>query len=153
MVYVTKMRVFVLISLLIGALVGSTTAATAKSSSPVVMVEVINGDTAFMINQKAQKAWWVVGECRRPISIEKHSKKNQKNPNNSMMSEKIINNVQLGSRQIRLQQQFRFDLAKDSTSVSVYNSIRGGWSPIDVKRNDACQIDTTCRSRMELPEC
>ena len=147
------MRVFLLISLLIGTLVGSITAATANASSPVVMVEVIEGETAFMINEKAQKAWWVVGECRRPIPIEKTSKENRKSSNNSMMSEKIINDVRLGSRQIRLQQQFRFDLANDSISVSVFNSVRGGWSPIDVKRNDACQLDATCRSRMELPEC
>jgi len=147
------MRVFLLISLLIGALVGSAAAATAKSSSPVVMVEIIGGDTAFMVNKKAQKAWWVVGECRRPIPIEKSSKRNRKNSNNSMMSEKIVNDVRLGSRQIRLQQQFRFDLANDSTSVSVFNSVRGGWSPVDVKRNDACQLESTCRSRMELPEC
>ncbi len=136
-----------------GTLVGSFAAATTKSSSPVVMFEVIEGDTAFMINQKAQKAWWIVEECRRPIPIEKPSKENQKNSNNSMMSKKIVNDVRLGSRQIRLQQQFRFDLANDSTSVSVFNSVRGGWSPVDVKRNDACLLDTTCRSRMELPEC
>jgi len=117
------------------------------------MVEVIEGETAFMINEKAQKAWWVVGECRRPIPIEKTSKENRKSSNNSMMSEKIINDVRLGSRQIRLQQQFRFDLANDSISVSVFNSVRGGWSPIDVKRNAACQLDAPCRSRMELPEC
>jgi len=121
------------------------------------MVEIIEGDTAFMLNTKAQKAWWIVGECRRPIPIEKNSNKSLGNPqkpsNNSMMSEKIVKNVRLGSRQIRLQQQFRFDLASDSTSVSVFNSVRGGWSPVDVKRNDACQLDATCRSRMELPEC
>ncbi|MEP1230369.1 MAG: hypothetical protein ABJG88_06805 [Litorimonas sp.] len=151
------MRVFLLISLLIGTLVGFIPAATAKSSSPVVMVEVIEGDTAFMLNTKAQKAWWVVGECRRPIPIEKTSEnlsgKTRKTSGNSMMSEKIVKNVRLGSRQIRLQQQFRFDLASDSTSVTVFNSVRGGWSPVDVKRNDACLLDATCRSRMELPEC
>jgi len=117
------------------------------------MVEVMAGDSAFLLNKKAQKAWWIVGECRRPIPIERSSKGNQKNSNNSMMSKKIINDVNLGSRQIRLQQQFRFDLASDSTSISVFNSVRGGWTPIDVKRNDACQIDASCRSRMELPEC
>jgi len=103
------------------------------------MVEIMNGDTAFMINKKAQKAWWIVGECRRSIPIEKLSKGNRK--------------IRLGSRQIKLQQQFRFDLANDSISVSVFNSVRGGWSPVDVKRNDACQLEATCRSRMELPEC
>lgn len=153
MVYVTEMRVFLLISLLIGALVGICTAATAKTSSPIVMVDVIEGDSAFLLNEKAQKAWWVVGECRRPIPIEQRSIGNRKTSNNSMMSKKIINDVNLGSRQIRLQQQFRFDLAPDSTSVSVFNSIRGGWSPVDVKRNDACQLDATCRARMVLPEC
>ena len=147
------MRVFLLISLLIGAVIGSITAATAKSSSSVVMVEIMNGDTAFMINKKAQKAWWIVGECRRSIPIEKLSKGNRKTSNDSMMSERIVKNVRLGSRQIKLQQQFRFDLANDSISLSVFNSVRGGWSPVDVKRNDACQLEATCRSRMELPEC
>lgn len=144
------MRVFLLISALIWALVG-TNAAFAGVSSSKVMLEIIEGDTAFMIDQKANKAWWIVGECRRPIPIAKAS--GQKNSKNSIMSEKIFDNVRLGSRQIRLQQQFRFDLASDPVSISIYNSVRGGWSPVPAKRNNACSLDAICRSRMELPEC
>lgn len=135
----------------------SSTVTLAKSSSPVVMLEIIEGDTAFMINSSANKVWWVVGECRKPIPMENKSKgqakEKSKNLNKSMMSKKVISDVTLGSRQIRLQQQYRFDLANDSTSVSIFNSVRGGWSSVQVKRNDACRLDTTCRSRMELPEC
>jgi hypothetical protein len=152
MVYVTEMRVFLLISLLILGLVTQNTAFAGASSSKV-MLEIKEGDTAFMVDQKAQKAWWIVGECRRPLPISSKLSQSGKTSNKTMMSEKIIEDVRLGSRQIRLQQQFRFDLASDSTSVSVFNSVRGGWSPVDVKRNDACQLDATCRSRMELPEC
>ena len=152
MVYVTGMRVLILISLLILGLVTQHTA-LASVSSTKVMLEIIDGDTAFMIDKKASKAWWIVGECRRSIPMSKKYSSKGKNPNKSMMSEKIIEDVRLGSRQIRLQQQFRFDLASDPVSVSVYSSVRGGWSPVPVQVNTTCAADATCRSRMELPEC
>ena len=42
----------------------------------------------------------------------------------------MVEDVTLGSRQIRLRQQFRFDLASTPPSVSVYSSVRSGWSPV-----------------------
>ena len=152
MVYVTEMRVFLLISLLILGLVTQNTAFAGASSSKV-MLEIKEGDTAFMVDQKAQKAWWIVGECRRPLPISSKLSQSGKTSNKTMMSEKIIEDVRLGSRQIRLQQQFRFDLASDPVSVSVYSSVRGGWSPVPVQVNQTCAADAICRSRMELPEC
>ena len=121
----------------------------ASGSSVKVMLEIIDGETAFMIDKQANKAWWIVGECRRPIPIES----NGKSSDEPMMSRKITETVTLGSRQIELQQQFRFDLANDPVSVSVYSSVRSGWSPVPVQVIETCTADATCRSRMELPEC
>lgn len=121
----------------------------AHSARGAVMLEVIEGDTAFMIDEKAYKAWWVVGECRRPIPLEGKPK----NSNKSMSSTVIAEDVTLGSRQIRLEQQFRFNLAKTPASVEVYNSMRGGWSSVPVQVDATCSATATCRSRMELPEC
>ena len=111
------------------------------------MLEIIEGDTAFMVDKQAYKAWWVVGECRRPIPLE------GKNSNKSMSSKVISEDVKLGSRHVRLEQQFRFNLAKTPASVEVYNSMRGGWSSVPVQVNATCSTTATCRSRMELPEC
>ena len=69
------------------------------------------------------------------------------------MSRPMVDDVKLGSRQIKLRQQFRFDLASTPPSVSIYNSVRSGWSPVPVQRIDACSSQPDCRARMELPEC
>lgn len=119
----------------------------AHSARAAVMLEIIDGDTAFMVDEQAFKAWWVVGECRRPIPLE------GKTSNKSMSSTVMSEDVTLGTRQIRLEQQFRFNLAKTPASVEVYNSMRGGWSSVPVQVNTTCSATATCRSRMELPEC
>lgn len=124
----------------------------AHSAGGAVMLEIIEGDTAFMIDEQAYKAWWVVGECRRPIPLETQASQG-KNSNKSMSSKVISEDVKLGSRHIRLEQQFRFNLAKTPASVEVYNSMRGGWSSVPVQVIDTCSAIATCRSRMELPEC
>lgn len=123
-----------------------------SASTSAVMLEIVDGDTAFMIDEKAHKAWWVVGECRRALPLEKPSVSSKKS-NNSMTSKMISEDVRIGSRPVELRQQFRFNMAIRPASVEVYNSVRGGWSSVPVQINEICIQDTACRSRMELPEC
>jgi len=143
------MRVIRLISLLILALGLS----VASSSTPKngangsVMLEILEGDTAFLVELRKKRVWWVVGECRREIPIDASS------TSEILLSRPIVDDVTLGSRRIKLRQQFRFDLASTPPSVSVYNSVRSGWSPVPVQRNIACTSQPDCRARMELPEC
>lgn len=116
------------------------------------MLEIIDGDTSFMVDEKAYKAWWVVGECRRALPLEKPKVSSNKSIN-SMTSKMISEDVRIGSRPVELRQQFRFNMAIRPASVEVYNSVRGGWSSVPVQVNETCDQDTACRSRMELPEC
>ena len=111
------------------------------------MVEILEGETAFMVDEQAHKVWWIVGECRRPVPLE--AKKSSK----TMTSEMISNDVRLGSHLITLEQQFRFNLANSPASVEVFNSVRGGWSSVPVQVQETCSAISTCRARMELPEC
>jgi len=111
------------------------------------MLDVTGGDTAFLLDKRKEKAWWIIGECRRSIPLEASSS------SDILMSRPVVEDVTLGSRQIRLRQQFRFDLASTPPSVSVYSSVRSGWSPVPVQRIDACTALPDCRARMELPEC
>lgn len=143
------MRVIILISLLVSALgLSGAEAATPKNgASGTVMLEILEGDTAFLVDQDKKQAWWIVGECRRNIPIEPDS------TSNLLMSRPMVEDVELGSRQIRLRQQFRFDLASTPPAISIFSSVRSGWSPVLVERNDACQTQPDCRARMELPEC
>ena len=143
------MRVIVLISLLILALGLSVVASSTSKNEAngTVMLEILEGDTAFLVEAQKQRAWWIVGECRREIPIDPSSS------SQTLMSRPMVEDVTLGSRQIKLRQQFRFDLASTPPSVSVYNSVRSGWSPVPVQRNDACAIQPDCRARTELPEC
>lgn len=120
------------------------------------MLEIIDGETAFRVDEKRNKAWWIVGECQRPIPMSdarNSSSKSQKNSNNSMLSNVISNDVRLGSRQVELRQQFRFNMASTPVTVDIYNSVRGGWSQVPVRVNDACMSDANCRRLAELPEC
>ena len=116
-----------------------------------VLLEIVDGDTAFIVDQPTQQAWWVVNECRQPIPIKK-----QENTINTISSEIILENVTLGDRQVTLKQQFRFHLAStpgETPTVEVYNSLRGGWSPVPVEQNANCSLDATCRLRLEYPQC
>lgn len=128
-----------------------------SAGTEAVMVEIVDGDTSFLVDEKVNKAWWVVGECRRPIPMDnssgKKSTSSKKKTNNSMISKVISNDVRMGSRQVELRQQFRFSMASTPVRVDVYNSVRGGWSQIDVRVNETCAIDVTCRRLAELPEC
>ena len=118
------------------------------------MLEIIDGETAFLVDVSKNKAWWIVGECQRSIPLEE-TKLSQENSNleNIMMSKIISDDVRIGSRQIDLRQQFRFNMASTPVSVDVYNSVRGGWSQVPVRVNNACSMDSTCRRLAELPEC
>lgn len=143
------MRVLVLISLLIWAL-GLSVAASSTSENEAngtVMLEILDGDTAFLVETRKKRAWWIVGECRRKIPIDSSS------TSETLMSRPMVDDVTLGSRQIKLRQQFRFDLASTPPSVSIYNSVRSGWSPVPVQRNSACSLQPDCHARTELPEC
>ena len=127
----------------------------AKPAKTAVMLEIIDGDTAFIVDKANNAAWWVVGECRRPIPVQSH-KNSQKNSNKTITSKIIHNNTRIGSRQIMLKQQFRFTLGgtpDGSATVEVYNSLRGGWSAVPVRQIAQCAYDATCRQRMETPEC
>ena len=128
---------------------------SAKLAKTAVMLEIIDGDTAFVIDETNNAAWWVVGQCRRPIPVE--LRKNSQNNSNITMTSKIIrNNTRIGNRQIVLKQQFRFTLSdapNGPNTVEVYNSLRGGWSAVPVELNAQCAYDMTCRQRMEAPEC
>ena len=141
-----------LISLIVLAFFAGLSTLAHSASGKAVVLEIIEGDTAFMVEKQAHKAWWIVGECRRPIPLEAKSS-SSKNSKKSMSSKIISEDVKLGSRHITLEQQFRFNLAITPASVEVYNSMRGGWSSVPVQVNATCSATATCRSRMELPEC
>ena len=123
-----------------------------SAGTEAVMVEIVDGDTSFLVDEKANKAWWVVGECRKPIPMS-NSSSSKKKSTNSMTSKVISNDVRMGSRRVELRQQFRFSMASTPVRVDVYNSVRGGWSQIEVKVNETCAIDAACRRLAELPEC
>ena len=146
------MRLFVLTSLfVIGSIVG--TGSTAFAADDVTHLDIIDGDTAFIVDKQAKKAWWVKGECLIPIPIESSENSGKPSISGQMTSKMMSETVSLGSRQIRLQQQFRFDLATPIPSVDVYSSVRGGWSPVPVQVTTTCTAEMTCRQRTELPEC
>lgn len=120
------------------------------------MLEIMGGETSFRVDEARNKAWWIVGGCQREIPMGKPSSvKSQKNSNQSqpMLSKVISDDVRMGSRQIDLRQQFRFNMASTPVTVDVYNSVRGGWSQVPVRVNDACKTDAYCRRLAELPEC
>ena len=131
----------------------------AKPAKTAVLLEIIDGDTAFVVDKTNNAAWWVVGECRRSIPVEP-----QKNTNKTITSKIIRNNTRIGNRQIELKQKFRFSFdthmadtqngaINTPITVEVYNSLRGGWSAVPVRLNAQCAYDATCRQRMEAPEC
>jgi hypothetical protein len=113
-----------------------------------VLLQVEGGETAFVVDDKAGQAWWVLETCKRALPIENASKSQT-----SLQSQLLRDQVELGSRQVELRQQFRFHMASVPASVEVYNSVRGGWSPVPVRVEPTCHQSAECRSRMELPEC
>jgi hypothetical protein len=149
---IVKIRYFILfLSTLIGGVV-SAFAGTLPSKS-AVMLDIVDGETAFVVDPQQRTAWWVVGQCRKSIPIQKSGKEKS---NKTMTSEIISEDVQIGNRQVTLKQQFRFTLAGHlggQYSVEVYNSLRGGWSPVPVQLQAECVLDGFCRARMEAPEC
>ena len=129
----------------LGALWATTTAAEARPQ----YLEIEEGDTAFVVDAQAGQAWWVVGDCKRAVPVEP-SKSTPTQINSRMMRKSVT----LGARQVELRQQFRFTLGEGSAaSVDVFNSVRGGWSPVPVRVDETCTEQAACRARMELPEC
>lgn len=118
-----------------------------------VVLDVVNGDTAFMIDREAYEAWWIAGECKHALPLETQAPDKGKNQINTITSEVFSKKVQLGTRQIDLQQQFRFNMATSPITVEIYNSVRGGWSLVQVEFVESCELDASCRRRMELQTC
>lgn len=121
-----------------------------SASKGAVLLEVIDGETAFAVDQARGKAWWLVGECRREIPMPSGAKKSSQGV---MQSQKMSEEVTLGRRQVVLEQQFRFNLTDANVTVEVYNSIRGGWAPIPVTLNAQCSLSAQCAARMDVPDC
>ncbi len=143
------MKQHLVITTLIWASFASLAGLAHSAGTEAVVLDIVDGETSFLVDVKAQKAWWIVGQCRRPIPIQS----SKKNLNNSMTSNVISNDVRLGSRQVELRQQFRFFMASTPVRVDVYSSVRGGWSQVPVRVNKTCKQDATCRRLAELPEC
>ena len=110
-----------------------------------VMIEIEGGDSAFAVDEKAQTAFWVMEDCRRPLTVKSQTEAD------TMVAVRV-DDVQLGARQVELRQQFRFNLAAP-VSAEVYNSVRGGWAPVPVRVDKTCDQSAECRARMELPLC
>lgn len=121
--------------------------AWAQLTSDIVVLDVEDGETAFAIKPKTQEAWWLKGECRVAIPLDRNL-----SSESSLVSEMQTEDVSLGARTIRLSQQFRFDIQSDTIDVSIYSSVRGGWAAVPTKRDRACDA-SACRTRTELPEC
>ena len=150
---IVKLRFFIWILALMLVVVQTATAGRAATKS-TVLLEIIGGDTAFVLEKNTNKAWWLVGQCKRTIPM--NDRKSTRNKSKiSMTSEVISEQVQIGNRQVNLKQQFRFMQALSSGpySVEVYNSLRRGWSSVPVELNANCAQDVSCRRRMEAPEC
>ena len=123
-------------------------ASTGADARPVYL-EIEGGETAFVVDRERERASWVLDECRRPIPIDSSTAR-------GMSSAELRDSVQLGARQVELRQRFRFTLgerAGEGASVDVFNSVRGGWSPVPVRVRETCASEPACRARMELPEC
>ncbi len=134
-----------------GSHFGQVNLASAKPAKNAVLLEIIDGDTAFIVDEGKNAAWWVVGQCLRPIPV-----KPRNSSNNTMTSEEIRTNSRIGDRQIALTQQFRFTLADTPNgpiTAEVYNSLRGGWSAVPVRQIAQCEYHAYCRLRLESPEC
>lgn len=126
----------------------------ADTAKTPVMLDIINGDTQFLVSSDRDKVWWITGECRREIPMPATT------PNSGVLtSQMITDNVTIGRQQVVLEQRFRFNLTPSANalngpiSVEVYNSVRGGWANVPVRENAQCSITPICSSRMELPDC
>ncbi len=134
---------------MIGLMVGLPSSAQETGNTPLLL-EIVDGDTAFIVDPGLNKAYWVVGECRREIPMGDQTKSNTAE---AMLSRKLSDKVTLGRQQVVLEQQFRFNLTDTPVSVEVYNSVRGGWSKVPVSVNRQCSTNAACLARMELPIC
>ena len=114
-----------------------------------ILLEVINGETAFVVDPERYEAGWIVGQCQRDIPLDSAKQSSQE----VMTSLKTSDEVTLGLRQVVLEQQFRFNLTTTPVTVEVFNSVRGGWSDVPVRENASCHLQAACKKRMESPDC
>jgi len=115
-------------------------------------VIVEDGESSFLVDVENNEIWWVTDECRHEIPV----LQNDDTPDKSktiISSDRFLKEVQIGTHRFTLEQQFRFDTVSQAPTLQVFNSARGGWSTINVRIDNTCESDLTCRRRMELPLC
>jgi len=118
-----------------------------------VFLQTDGGSTAFSVDRDASEAYWILDECRRKLPMQPQKMGTNPNTSTTMTSAIIRDDVVLGSRQVELRQQFRFHIGATEASVEVFNSVRGGWTPVPVRVDLTCTLSADCRERIELPEC
>ncbi|WP_156811857.1 hypothetical protein [Robiginitomaculum antarcticum] len=121
-----------------------------ETGNTPLMLDIIDGETSFIVIPGLNTAYWVLGECRRDIPMKPQTKNNSAS---ALMSRKLSDKVTLGREQVVLEQQFKFNLTDTPVNVEVFNSVRGGWTIIPVRLNQQCRLDASCLARMELPIC
>ena len=125
--------------------------APAAMAEPVRVI-VKDGETSFILDVDKNEVWWITEQCRHEIPVEKSDKKSEQSKG-IMSSDRFLKDVQIGSHRFTLEQQFRFNMVSPSPSLQIYNSARGGWSEIDIRIEDTCDTDLSCRRALELPLC
>lgn len=125
--------------------------APAAMAKPV-RVFVEDGETSFILDVDKDEIWWITDQCRYEVPVETSDDKS-KASKDIMSSDRFLKDVQIGSHRFTLEQQFRFNMVSPTPSLEIYNSARGGWSKIDIRIENACDADLSCRRAMELPLC
>ena len=135
-------------ALMIAVVLGLCLARTGWAKSPAgpIVLDVDGGDTAFAVDPARRTAWWLKDTCRVALPLTADSTATR------LLTEPKTDTVSLGNRDIRMTQQFRFDLEDGDATISIYSSVRGGWAAVPTKRDRACEA-SACRARTELPEC
>lgn len=141
-----KLMIFMMMAVLCTAGI-----AAASGSKGPVWLEIIDGDTAFMVDRSNDMAYWVLDDCRREIPLQ--SLLSQKGGEGPLLSKPLTDKVTLGRQQVVLEQQFKFNLDTAPIGVEVYSSVRQSWLPVEVRPYPQCPVDAQCRARMELPIC
>ena len=127
--------------------------ASAASAEPV-HVNVQNGESSFLIDVEERKIWWITDVCRHEVPVIDEKSDDDSNETQAIISsDKFLKDVQIGSHRFTLEQQFRFNMVSQAPTLQVYNSVRGGWSEVDIHVDETCDTDFTCRRSMELPLC
>lgn len=119
-----------------------------------VHVKVEDGETSFLVDIEERKIWWITEVCRFEVPVNNDKSDHDNDDSLAIISsDKFLKDVQIGSHRFTLEQQFRFNMVSQAPSLQVYNSVRGGWSEVDIHVDETCDTDFTCRRSMELPLC